>query len=78
MEFSNLILAINYIEDNLKTNIQLSDIAKVAGYSKFHIDRLFRYAVGESLIEYVRKRKLTEASLKLLNTKARIIDIAIE
>lgn len=78
MELYHLIEAINYIDDHLQNNIQLDDIANVAGYSKFHFDRLFRYAVGESLIEYVRKRKLTEASLDLLTTNARIIEIAIK
>ncbi|GAB6110075.1 AraC family transcriptional regulator [Fusibacter bizertensis] len=78
MEIYYLIEAINYIEDNLQNNIQLADIANVAGYSKFHFDRLFRYAVGEPLIEYVRKRKLTEASRELLTTDARIIEIAIK
>lgn len=78
MEIEHLITAINYIDDNLQNNIQLADIAKVAGYSKFHFDRLFRYAVGEALIEYVRKRKLTEASHELLTTDSKIIDIAIK
>lgn len=78
MEIYHLIDAINYIENNLHNNIQLADIANVAGYSKFHFDRLFQYAVGESLIEYVRKRKLTEASSELLTTDKRIIEIAIK
>lgn len=77
MELNRLIAAVNYIDDNLQNDIQLSHIADVAGYSKFHFDRLFRYAVGEPLIEYVRKRKLTEASLELITTKKRIIEIAL-
>lgn len=78
MELYHLIEAINYIDENLQNNIQLADIANVAGYSKFYFNRLFRYAIGEPLIEYVRKRKLTEASLELLTTDARIIDVAIK
>lgn len=78
MDLDRFIKAIQYIDENLEQNLKLSDIAKVAGYSQYHFDRLFRYAIGESLIEYVRKRKLTEAALELLTTEKRIIDIAIK
>lgn len=33
-----------------------------AHFSKFHIHRIFRPMVGETAIEYIRKRKLTEAA----------------
>ena len=30
-----------YIEEHFTENILLDDIAKIAGYSKFHLNRLF-------------------------------------
>ena len=74
----NIQLAINYIEENLSENLKLNEIAKVSRYSMFHFDRIFKYTVGESVIEYVRKRKLTEAANLLISTKTKIIDIAIK
>lgn len=74
----NIQLAINYIEENLSENLKLNDIAKISRYSMFHFDRIFKYTVGESVIEYVRKRKLTEAANLLISTKIKIIDIAIK
>ena len=78
MYINNIHLATNYIEENLSENLKLNDIAKISGYSMFHFDRIFKYTVGESVIEYVRKRKLTEAANLLVSTKIRIIDIAIK
>lgn len=68
---------LDYIEEHLDQTISLGELADLAGYSKYHFDRLFRYTVGEPLIEYVRKRKLTEASIKLLQTNLRQLDIAM-
>lgn len=70
--------AVDYIELNLAKNLRLSDIAKETGYSMYHFDRIFKYTLGESIIEYVRKRRLTEAANELIRTKNRIIDIAIK
>lgn len=71
-------LAINYIEENLSENLKLNEIAKISGYSMFHFDRIFKYTVGDSVIEYVRKRRLTEVANILISSNIRIIDIAIE
>jgi len=70
--------AVDYIELNLQKTLRLSDIAKETGYSMFHFDRVFKYTLGESIIEYVRKRRLSEAANELIRTKNRIIDIAIK
>lgn len=70
--------AVDYIELNLQKTLRLSDIAKEIGYSMYHFDRIFKYTLGESIIEYVRKRRLTEAANELIRTNNRIIDIAIK
>ncbi len=70
--------AVDYIELNLQKTLRLSDIAKETGYSMYHFDRIFRYTLGESIIEYVKKRRLTEAANELIRTNNRIIDIAIK
>ncbi len=70
--------AVDYIELNLHKTLRLSDIAKETGYSMFHFDRVFKYTIGESVIEYVRKRKLSEAANELIITNNRIIDIGIK
>lgn len=70
--------ALTYIEDHLGAPLTVKTIAQVAGYSPFHFDRVFRYALGEPLMAYVRKRRLTEAAGLLVETDMRIIDIAVQ
>lgn len=68
----------NYIEENLEHEITLEDLAQLTFFSKFHFHRIFQDIVGESVMEYIRKRRINKAVLKLINTNTKIIDIAIE
>ncbi len=70
--------AIAYIEENLKSPIQVEDIAGIAFYSKFHFQRLFSLLTGEPVGSYLRKRRLTEAARELVETERNIIDIALD
>ena len=70
--------AIDYIEDHLDQDLSTESIASVAGFSKWHFQMVFSSAVGDSLKEYVRKRRLTAAAIALGTTDRRIIEIALE
>ena len=70
--------AIDFIEENLDRDIVLKDIAEQAGFSMFYFDRVFKAMLGESVAEYLRKRRLTNAAQRLLSTDQRILDIALE
>lgn len=70
--------SINYIESHLCDDIDLSFIAKEAGYSLYHFHRIFKSAVGDSLKDYIRKRRITEAAKELVYTNMPIVDIGIK
>ncbi len=70
--------AVIYIENNLGSDIKVEDVAKAAGYSYYHLNRQFAAILGESIGSYVKKRRLADASQKLLYTERKIIDIAME
>jgi AraC family transcriptional regulator len=70
--------ALTYIETHLEEEIKLADVANEAGYSLYHFQRVFKGVVGDSLKEYIRKRRITEAAKELTNTNKSIIDIAIK
>ncbi len=70
--------AINYIESHLYYDIDLSSVAKEAGYSLYHFHRIFKNAVGDSLKDYIRKRRMTEATKELVYTNIPIVDIGIK
>lgn len=68
---------INYIEERLHEPLAIDGIAKQAGFSKFHFHRIFDSAIGMSVTEYIRMRRLANASAALLYTNERILDIAL-
>jgi len=68
--------ALAYMEAHLDEEIDLALLASQAGYSLYHFHRLFQDLVGDSLKEYIRKRRLTEAAKELVKTRKPIIDIA--
>jgi AraC family transcriptional regulator len=70
--------AIDYIENHLTQAISVEDMAAVAGYSRFHFDRLFLAMLGETPASYLRKRRLSEAARELITSKKPILDIALD
>lgn len=70
--------AIDYIEEHLKEDeLSTKSIAEVACYSMWHFQRVFSSIVGDSVKEYIRKRRLASALIELNSTGRRILDIAI-
>ncbi len=53
---------VEWIDDNLHQPLRIDDIARHAGYSKWHLQRLFLQYKGESLGRYIRERKLLLAA----------------
>ena len=69
---------IDYIERNIEKEINLEDIAKNIGYSKFHLNRIFTEQTGITIYKYLQNRRLTIAAEKLVNTDKPITQIAYE
>lgn len=74
----NIQKSIDYIEDHLKDNTDINLAISQSGYSTTHFYRIFQAFMGESIKEYVIKRKLSEAAVELVTTKRRLIEIAID
>lgn len=70
--------SIDYIENNLDYDINLSEIASQAYCSLYHFHRIFHAMVGESVKDYIRKRRLSCAANELIKSNNRIIDIAFK
>jgi len=69
---------INYVEDNLTSDIDIEELAKEVGFSPFFLQKGFKVMTGYSLGEYIRNRRLYEAGLRIKNSDEKIIDIAYE
>ena len=69
---------VEWIDDNLHQPLRIDDIARHAGYSKWHLQRLFLQYKGESLGRYIRERKLLLAARDLRDTDQRVYDICLK
>ncbi|BCG59043.1 AraC family transcriptional regulator [Paenibacillus sp. URB8-2] len=69
--------AVDYIERHLQQEIGIQEIASSASFSPFHFQRLFLAISGFTVQEYIRKRRLTEASKLLLDSDEGILPIAV-
>jgi len=66
------------IEGGIRNGINAEKIAKKHTLSEGHLRRLFKFTYKQSLSDYIRSRRLVESLNNLLNTDAKIIDIALE
>jgi AraC family transcriptional regulator len=56
---------VDFIDQNLDGKLDLPTLASVAHFSPFHFHRLFQAYMGEPLGNYVRRRRLEAAALRL-------------
>lgn len=68
---------VDYIETKLDEDVALSAVAKAAGISQWHFQRLFKALTGETLKTYIRSRRLAASLERLLSTDLRVLDIAL-
>jgi AraC family transcriptional regulator len=70
--------AVDYIEKNINKTVTVAQAAGAACISKDHFWRLFKQIFRETVGCYIRKRKLTIISRKLLFTKKNTATLAVE
>jgi AraC family transcriptional regulator len=68
---------VDFAETRLDEDVALAEIARAAGLSQWHFQRIFKSLTGETLKAYVRSRRLARALERLLTTELRILDIAM-
>lgn len=74
----NLNNAVAYIERSLDKEISWEEAARAACCSPSYFQRMFSYAAGVSLSEYIRRRRMSQAAFELQRTDARVLDIALK
>lgn len=58
---------VEYIDQHLDQSLDLVALAKVAHFSPFHFHRLFSAWMGETLGDYLRRRRLEVAAIRLVS-----------
>ena len=69
--------SIQFMEDHIKENITIEEIANQSGYSLFHFCRVFNLCMGVSVMEYIRERRLSLAATELFKGR-KVVDIAVD
>lgn len=69
--------SVDYIEDHLCEEIKIEDLANVVSLSPFYFQRLFSRLVNKPVNEYIKLRRLANAT-SALEDKLRIVDIALK
>ncbi len=69
---------LRYIEQNYMYNITLEELAKMAGYSKYHFSRLFKKYCHTSFVSFLNRRKIKAAELLLVNNDVSVTEAAMQ
>lgn len=70
--------AMDYIEENLLSEIDYEILAQKAQCSNYHFQKMFSFITDVSISEYVRRRRLTLAAFDLQKSDIKVIDCAIK
>ncbi len=69
-------LTMEYINKNIRTPIQLEEVAHFAGISPSYLSTLFKKETGETLSSYIQRTRVEEAKNMLKFTDTEFIDIS--
>lgn len=69
--------SLQFIENNLESELKIDQVATVACMSKFHYQRMFSMLTGVTVAEYIRRRRLTLAAQELTHSNRKVIDVAL-
>lgn len=64
---------LDYIENNLEEELKLETLAKEGYYSPFHFHRIFKAVIGETLQEYILRKRMEKSANLLSQDKYRLL-----
>ena len=69
---------LEYIDKNLDQALDLNTLAEVAHFSAFHFHRLFSAWMGETIGDYLRRRRVELAAMRLAaQPRSKVLNIAL-
>ena len=73
-----MIQAVEFIENNLKEEIGVADVADAVSYSLYHFCRMFNRVIHHTPYDYLMRRRLSESAQELVETDKKVIEIALD
>lgn len=68
----------DYIEKNFRNTLCLDEIAEHTGYSKYHLNRIFKEQMGSTMFKYIQQCRLEQAAEELALTDKPVVEIALD
>ena len=68
---------VKYIDEHIKTEITLDEISKYAGYSQWHLYKIFRIYSPAPVMEYIRNKRLYAAANEIYTGK-KLYEVALD
>lgn len=68
---------LDWIDNNLDSRLDIETVSKRAGYSKWHLQRIFKEHTGYPIAEYIRAQKLQKSMERLTHSDEPILNVAI-
>ncbi|WP_252130700.1 AraC family transcriptional regulator [Clostridium caldaquaticum] len=65
-----------FVEANYQNSIDLDDISKAAGFSKYYFTRFFKENTGMTFLEYLNNFRVTKAQWLIMEEESSIAEIA--
>lgn len=72
-----LVQVLEYMEKNIIEGLSVDKVSIISGYSKWHLQRLFKHYFGITLGTYIRNRKLSRSAVLLKQHQGNILDVAL-
>lgn len=70
--------SLDYIEQHIKDELSIEELAEVSHLSLFYYQRLFSRLVGKTVKDYIKARRVANAKQELRESSKRILDIALD
>jgi len=67
-----------YIERNLDRDLSLLSLSEIAFFSPFHFHRIFKAISGETIGEYVTRRRIEKSALDLIHKNIAVAEIYLK
>ena len=78
MQAERINQVLDFLETRLESPVSLDEVAATACYSKFHLIKVFQALMGETVMDYLRKRRISQAGTELLTTSQSILEVALK
>jgi AraC-like DNA-binding protein len=77
-EAKRVVEAIRFVESHAARQVELQDLAAIAGMSKYHFLRVFRRLTGVTPHQYLISIRLRRAALALASSRGQVLAIAFD